>query len=1024
MPCKIKYKDRDMSYAEFASSMYEGELAALINSGVIDSSKLKGSMPASIAAAMSAEPAPKATPAKSPLPPLKLKDRKNRPVRKASVKAKMSNNAGAVNSAFSNVFKQFPNLTIKVDAQSYLNASADPASVPIYDSYDDLIGFTNAGEVFIDPSVFDRSSRIAALSSVWLKVAETVDPAIYKSFMSELKKPENRSYIDSVEATGRFTEEKDILNQAASNMINDAAYQRENRTLIQKFADFLRDLFGIKRDFMKMTAKDFAETIAKELNGNYPVSMLTSKQLDELDPSDARISIDGGVYDEEGGISMMAGIFDSKGNAKARSILNYEGGVMAKAADKVSGVRLISPQKFSSFKTMLSYMFGGKYFGRIDNLNKQKDRVINARMRELDGKVKSFAKQFKKEFKGASDANISRAIKYINGIMSSTQKRSWVMMNARNGVLSDEMVDMIQSMRDDIDAMSMEVNKFIDPQSRLSAVISGNLGFYMNRSYAVHNNGSWNKAMFPSGMKTSVFSDKRTPEMQAVYDEAFDFLKNQYPELSSSEIDLMLKQFSKVDKDEAEDAFIESNGKVGKAYSDFLKARKDMPDQIRAFLGEYKDPLTNFYNTMANMIQFAENRKFLQSLADLGDNKIFFDSPSSEFNSEIAGTKNEYSPLYGKYTSKEIADYLSGTDKMWKIPVLRKLASVWKMNQTVLSPRSWVRNFHSNFFIHVYNGHIFGPVKYMAKGFNYAKKNVADSDDSYILSLMEAGVIGSGVEAGVLRRVIKEAWGDMDDMTLDPEQRYNSFTERLNRAVSWTRNKSIDVYEAADNIHKIIAFESEKYDVKYMFPSLSDKEIFDMAVERFKETNIVYEKAPDIIKRLSASPILGTFPTFTAEAMRIAVTIPMRAVKDINEGAKKKNARQALVGIKRLVGFAAGATMMNVIANLILSGFDQPEEDDDVARVLYEGSPEYAKNSSKIIINKTPKGYKMVDLDWLNPLNFIQKSYNTWENTGSFEPNDSRLLAVTSTLLESFIGPEAVLAVGEDIIKNEDSSKR
>ena len=1171
MPCKVKYKDRDMSYAEFATQIYNGELAALINSGIIDPSKLKGEMPESIKSMVSEAPTVAAK--KSPLPkvkikakkdmiagtkkqkymtedgkgnyvfyhysesnlnkknidpkyfgksyitsreeqsrsipvsmyytdsvtqeagtgdfmhvvlipkekvypfnedPLKLYDKAKKAFQKAhpgraftpneqagwvgkmanekgyemlvadwgikdrklvraesviphkakivavpdrgnsivykdefyatlesnkNVKIKRSSgNSGAVNSAFDSAFKQFPNINVRVDYQDFINASSDPDSVPIYDSFNNLIGYTNSGSVYLDPALFSKTSKMSALSSVWLRIAETVDPALYKAFMTELKKPENRSYIDDVEASGLHTEEKDILNQAASNMINDASYQRKSRSIIQKFADFLRNLFGIKRDFMKMTAKDFAEMIAKELEGNYPVSSITSDQLDRLDPSDARVSISGGVLD-------------------------FEGGLMSKAAEKVSAVRLISPQRFNSFKSMLSYMFGGKYFGKIDNLNKQKERAINARMRELNGEVKRFAKVFKSEFKGASDTDIEKALTYINGIMSSRVKNAWMAMNARHGILSDDLVNMLLEMRSAIDMMSNEVNQFIDPQSRLSAVISGNLGFYMNRSYAVHKDGKWNKAMFPSGMKTSVFSDKRTPEMQAVYDNAFDFIKNEYPFLSSAEIDLMLKQFAKVNKDMAEDAFIESNGKVGKAYSDFLKARKDMPDQIRAFLGEYKDPMTNFYNTMANMIQFAENRKFLQSLYNTGDGKIFFDSPSSEFNEEISGTKNEYSPLFGKYTSKELADYLSGTDRMIKLSAIRKLASIWKLNQTVLSPRSVVRNFYSNFFIHVFNGHIFGTVRYMAKGFNYAVKNVSDSDNEYIVKLIEAGVLGSGVEAGVIRRVIKDAWGDMNDMTLDPEQRYNSFSERVVRTLHNFKDKSVDIYEAADNIHKIIAFESEKYDVKFMFPSMSEEEIFDMAVERFKETNIVYDKAPEVVRRLSASPLLGTFPTFTAEAMRIAVTIPMRAVKDINEGASSKNTRQALVGVKRLAGYAAGATMMNVVANLILSGFEEPEQDDDVARVLYEGAPEYAKNSSRIIINKTAKGFRMVDLDWLNPLSFIQKAYNSYENTGSFEPSDSKLIAVSSTLLESFVGPEAILSIAQDIVRNEDSSK-
>ena len=898
-----------------------------------------------------------------------------------------SSSAGASGVVFDMMSKKFPDLSISVNQAQYTAAASNPDAVNVYDTFDNVIAVIEFGDIYINPASMNSSTPLAAMSSLWLKIAEKVDPAIYKAFKAEIMKPENKSYIDEVQATNRFTEMEDVINQAMANMIQDASFARKNRNMIQKIRDFLRSLFGSDRDFMKMKAKDLAEIIAKDLEGNFPISTITSSQLDNLDTEAAKVSIAGGVMD-----------FNATGIGS-----RYVG----------NSKNWLVPQRFSSVKSFLSYWFGKGFHSEIRDMNKVTENSIKKRMREMQGTAKRFSAQFKKEFKGKTQAEIDAAINHINGLLTGKVQPS------TSNIISDDLQDIVLGMRKDIDYMSGEIQAYVDPTSNLYGAISNNLGVYMNRSYAAFSNGSWNKAMFPKGLSTAAGQADRSPKMQALYDAAFNFLQSQYPDLDLGSIDSMLAAMAKVDKGLDLSEFIKTGGKMGKAMDDMLKKRKDIPDVLRAFLGEYTDPMTNFYNTMANMIHFAENKKFLTGVAAIGKDKIFFDTKSSEFGEQIKGNKNQYDPLMGMYTTPEIADMLGRVDTTVKFDVLRKIAAGWKMGQTVLSPRSVVRNFYSSIVMPLANGHVYSLFAKMPKGLKYGWKELRKADDQYLLDLISDGVLGSGVDASVMKRVIDEAYGAVD-ITIDPEENSKNMTNRVKTVLSRLKSGSVGVYEMMDNIHRVVQYEAELADVKFMFPSKSKAEQRDMAVSRFKDTNIVYDNAPEIVKRLSASPLLGTFPTFVAEAMRISVTIPLRAVKDINEGAASKNKRQVAVGVKRLVSYGAAVVAVNTIAQLIASGFGAPDEDDDDERVIYEGSPKYSRNNTKIIVKKTPRGYSMVDLDWMNPFNFMTKAYNAYSNTGEFRPDDSKAGAAMSELLQPFFGEEAVLSVAKEIWTNKD----
>ena len=235
--------------------------------------------------------------------------------------------------------------------------------------------------------------------------------------------------------------------------------------------------------------------------------------------------------------------------------------------------------------------------------------------------------------------------------------------------------------------------------------------------------------------------------MDAIYRQAIDYIVGEYG-LSPEEADAKLKEYARLSNDQ-KDPLQEMKGKMGTAVDDMLKRRQDMPPELRAFFGEYTDPVQKFYHTMENMIKYAENKKFLMKLKDMGMNKIFFEKPTVDFNEEIAGS-DTYSPMAGLYTTPEIADLLRGTDNSMKVELLRNVASYWKAFKTVGSIKTTIRNFTSNFFFQTANGRLLGNMISIGKGkegggISLAVKELFRSPSEMNNELVALGVINSGI---------------------------------------------------------------------------------------------------------------------------------------------------------------------------------------------------------------------------------------------------------------------------------------
>jgi len=94
----------------------------------------------------------------------------------------------------------------------------------------------------------------------------------------------------------------------------------------------------------------------------------------------------------------------------------------------------------------------------------------------------------------------------------------------------------------------------------------------------------------------------------------------------------------------------------------------------------------------------------------------------------------------------------------------------------------------------------------------------------------------------------------------------------------------------------------------------------------------------------------------------------------------------------------------------------------DLERVLYEGSPDWAKGSSKIIVGNPSEGvYKFIDVDWLNPFSVWTRGYNMYTRTAKYDPNKLPFNEFLFEMGKSFTETEAILGVVGDINKNQDA---
>ncbi|WP_292295061.1 hypothetical protein, partial [Marivita sp.] len=154
-------------------------------------------------------------------------------------------------------------------------------------------------------------------------------------------------------------------------------------------------------------------------------------------------------------------------------------------------------------------------------------------------------------------------------------------------------------MRNQIDALSKEMIREGLVEGDLAAKITDNLGYYLTRTYRVHNDKKWTLENVPVEVKNR----------------AINTIRKEFPNLTEDQLEGQLERLL-IEQDMPLQT-LNSGKKLGQKDLGILKKRVLEDKSIRDLLGEYKDPLYNYSNSVAKMSELLIYKKNGGKIYDL-----------------------------------------------------------------------------------------------------------------------------------------------------------------------------------------------------------------------------------------------------------------------------------------------------------------------------------------------------------------------------------------------------------------------
>jgi len=351
-----------------------------------------------------------------------------------------------------------------------------------------------------------------------------------------------------------------------------------------------------------------------------------------------------------------------------------------------------------------------------------------------------------------------------------------------------------------------------------------------------------------------------------------------------------------------------------------FKPRKGIPDEMKAFLGEEKNPLVAYTNTIIKQAaHIASHRKFVAMRAE-GLGKWLFEEPTTKGGTNYttrvsAGDNPRLAPLVqGKdlYTTAEIKKALFDADTILNHPIMKWLTvlnSGLKGTKTIYDqPKGTLRQAWQQIAPLVRNGyavHAFTNAKRIGQiMFGKSPEMVAERE-----KLIRLRVIDTSITAAEIK--------DIRDI---------SAARQLNqpwKTIAKASEKAAALFSHPDNFTKIAGWEVEKKNL--MEQGLSEAAAEEKAADRIRDLLPTYSriaKGPDFWRR---QPVFGTFMAFKAEQGRNTFSL----LRLISEEVKDPNPVVRKQGLKRAAHALAGAAMYPLASKVfnMVNGVDQEQDD-------------------------------------------------------------------------------------------------
>ncbi len=557
--------------------------------------------------------------------------------------------------------------------------------------------------------------------------------------------------------------------------------------------------------------------------------------------------------------------------------------------------------------------------------------------------------------------------------------------------LPEEVLEQVIKMREAINLNEVAVKDAlklsVDDDIQIKLGEDG--GAYLTRTFQTFTNPKWSKDIKKAlDMKPEKLSSKaklaagksgHNADVYEVVYNARQHLQKQYPELTPTQIDGIINDI--VDKSKGGQFDLITSllsGGTGEKAVKVLRGRKDIDKPILELMGEVKDPVRNFTETMRNQNKLIAKANYLKDVKAFAERNLgkeiktpglfpFLPSDTATFlqQSERIGGRS-IGRNVGELAAAELGK-LGGTgapvglnkvfttDEMYKMlergidtfgfdnPVgkgwlnaFAKPAGVGQAMETVFDHTAHAVNIYGMLQQLTMNGNLLRPnvFKNAQKSMYSLYQRATDNDPealAYLARLKERGVLDSSVVAETVKR------------NLD---RFGEGAEgAMSKAIKAPFRGASALYGGIDDFGKVIAHQSEMQAYRKAFPNATDDEVFDYAADVVRNTMPSYTTAVPAVRALSRLPF-GTYATFPAEVLRTQYNIIKIGLKDIAQGTATGNANLAATGLRRLS--ALGATTAG-----IGYAIDQNNQELGVTPADIRGlnlvAPEYQKNTLKIM---------------------------------------------------------------------------
>ena len=585
---------------------------------------------------------------------------------------------------------------------------------------------------------------------------------------------------------------------------------------------------------------------------------------------------------------------------------------------------------------------------------------------------------------------------------------------AKRESIPEDVASEILTARQSIDELSQKALDTPGFTDEAYAAIKDGLGVYLRRSYEIFENAGFS-------VDAQLKETARAARARALVQKEISKADDAGDTLSTRAMSGIVKRAD----DDARiyiDEMLEDAGPLGDFVAQSVRVNKfyqrneDLTPEIKAMLGEIKDPGERVILSVQKAARIVEMQNFYNTTMKLGNGKYIFNAGTAgqkalgENGKALFPTKieNTNSTLDGMYTTVQIAESIAHKEatfawveadnvmsEMWRYFVAAK--GMTQSMKTIYSLSTQTRNAFGSYQFGVGNGYLTSQLNEQALKVltNRLNKTVTLPEQRKVYDEMYQEYQGLGIintqtsisqykemmeesfeSAAKRRKQLKEATSDIPVLGKAVQKLDKAFSDAAGSSAGKLALRTpAETYTATDDFIKIGMYEAELKNLKEAFPNADIDMLKRQAANTIKNTVPNYDRVPNSLKALGKSPV-GNFIAFPAEVVRTSGHILKQSIHEVRSSNSVIRQR----GLQRIAGFAAMQVGFYGIAKgsqIALGMSDQEVED----RKLLSSGPWSAGHDT--VWNRDPDTGKLYGLQtqYLNSYYTVQAPVRTGLDT-------------------------------------------